>query len=158
MIDTLLDIDKAIYTNPKNFSSLKGLIGNVRSVSYDDSFIEYSLDGIPIYIDHNLPEASPIGKVKFPTDGNWKFCEFEEKDEEWALALGVATREEEPVYYMIDHSKIKVSWDIPNLKLDWSIEDKQINRMIEKMKQDIENKFNEDMMRACTQTILYGAV
>jgi hypothetical protein len=71
-----------------------------------DCFINHDSDkmfgifGLDVFIDKHIPETAPIGKVKFP---NWRFCEFEEKDEGWALALGIASREEVPVVYAINN-------------------------------------------------------
>lgn len=130
--------DKAIYTHPKNFSVFKGLSGNV---CCDDKFIGYPLDGIPVYIDDALPSTRPTGKVKFP---NWKFCEFEEKDEQWALALGFATREEEPVYYMVDTSKFR-EFKVPMMEIDFKIENEQLEEIQKKLRESLDDILLREM-------------
>lgn len=154
--------NKVIYTHPSNL----GALGTIQ-IPFDTI-----PGGLPVYIDKNIPATQPTGKVKFPTDGNWKFCEFEEKDEGWTLALGIATREEEPVYYTIDQSKLKISLGMP-IRLDWSIEDKTteiykaytqeiqervLQSITERLKKEIEDNFTKDMMRTCTQQVIYGAL
>jgi hypothetical protein len=93
-------MDDAIYTHPKNVS----ILGEISGKLWNNS-LGYPVSGLPIYTDKNIPVTQPTGKVKFPTDGNWRFCEFEEKDAEWAVPLGIAEREEEPVFYMMEQSK-----------------------------------------------------
>lgn len=105
--------DKAIYTHPSNINLLPRHYDTKRDIKRfcnDDFPIcdTISLFGTPIYTNSSLPKTQPIGEAEFPTDGNWKFCEFEKKDEEWALALGIAKRKEEPAFFQFKMPTFKV--------------------------------------------------
>lgn len=138
-------LNKSIYTHPSNIGALGAMeIGEASPFPCD------LLYGLPIYVDKNLPATRPTGKVKFP---NWDFCEFEEKDEGWALGLGFATREEEPVYYIMDTSKFKVDWDIPNLKLDWSINE-ETKKTYKKYTQEIQERVIQKVLDRINNEII----
>jgi hypothetical protein len=140
--------NQSIHTHPSNLGKSGTIqMGNGEKFPYDNV-----PGGLPVYIDKNLPSTQPTGKVKFP---DWKFCEFEEKDEGWALALGFATREDETVFYMINQPKIPISFEgYVNMEFDEIV----LQSITERMRKDIEDKFTEDMMRACTRTVSDGGI
>lgn len=137
--------NKVIYTHPSNLGAIGAIQIPFNTIPGD----------LPIYIDKNIPATQPTGKVKFPTDGNWQFCEFEEKDEGWALALGFATREEEPVFYMVNQPKIPINLGSINIEFD---DTALLQSITERLKKEIEDNFTKDMMRTCTQQVIYGAL
>ena len=148
----------AIYTNPKNMS----LLDRVTKTRNAFDYIKYPIDfSLPVYTDENIPATQPTGKVNFPKDGNWKFCEFEEKDAEWAVPLGIATREEEPVFYMInvDFKGYNHPWNTQFDEYFNTIDDEVLADIRERIYQEIENKLNEEMFRSfTTKTMIYGAI
>lgn len=137
--------DKAIYTHPSN-------IGALGTIQIDDS-LPSKFDGIPIYVNKHLPATRPTGKVNFPKDGNWRFCEFEEKDEGWALGLGIATREEEPVYYMIEQPMHRFEYKLDTYYDGFingfiqMVFEQQIDEIRERIEQSILNKINDDIWK-----------
>jgi len=81
-----------IYCHPANVSLLSD------KCKQQFGFVNLLSVCFTIFADENIPIKQETGRIIFPKD---RFVEYEPSDEPWALALGLAHKETEPVFYLM---------------------------------------------------------
>lgn len=97
-----------LYAHPNNIEELNKRLELVHARDNNTlndlglSPIGHMMAGLALMPCEYLPEWTETGKVLFPND---PYVEYENSDEGWALALGLATKEVERGYYMMENGK-----------------------------------------------------